>query len=351
MSCVGDNDSLLGDSDGSMKYRGSKPRTNGGQRGGNSNAEAGERNGTFVDDEARTNMELALDSDFDPSLFDWIDESNNSTTNETSSRHESGGDYKVEAGLSLNNDGQGISSSYPANLSDRTADLRWSSAILSSAECPPNMSSTSNPRSSHDGSVQASVLLQNQHGVQSSGAPSGMGQEAAQSTSDANWTNNPALHTLAFNAMAAGANVSSNPTNNNFFLPPKMQQQMVSSQQQAQRGLNGTSSDPTGHPPFLLFDAPIELRANFIASQRAHGLPALEDNNSFHYKQQVNGGFCGVQLVDGRHGNIGNKRVKNEREQKRTQKITDLIDQLRDKMERGGWKVGGAKSKYATLST
>ena len=92
-----------------------------------------------------------------------------------------------------------------------------------------------------------------------------------------------------------------------------------------------------------------------MASQRAHGFPILDDNNAFHYQhhpplsQQMVA--PDVHLVDGRHGGIRNKRVKNEREQKRTQKITDLIDQLRGKMEEGGWKVGGTKSKYATLST
>ena len=129
-------------------------------------------------------------------------------------------------------------------------------------------------------------------------------------------------------------------------------------------------------PPFLLFDAPIELRANFEAAQRALGLPTMQDNNSMHYglagtaaatlpspplysavpqqqqqpqhHQQHHHLHHHVRLIDGRHGNVRNKRVKNEREQKRTQKITDLIDHLRDKMEHGGWRVG-LKSKFHTL--
>jgi hypothetical protein len=108
-------------------------------------------------------------------------------------------------------------------------------------------------------------------------------------------------------------------------------------------------------PPFLLFDAPIELRANFAAAQRALGLTPLQDNNSIHYGlPPMNNSHPHqrrrVRLVDGRHGDLGNKRVKNEREQRRTQKITDLIDHLRAKMENGGWKVG-LKSKFHTLSS
>jgi hypothetical protein len=142
---------------------------------------------------------------------------------------------------------------------------------------------------------------------------------------------------------------------------------VVSSQQKSQGDL----------PPFLLFDAPIELRANFIQSQRQHGMTPMQDNNSLHYGMAVNGlhpqqslntqtpdfsctfpratistshSSNKVRLIDGRHGNVGSKRVKNAREQKRTQKITDLIDELRVKMERGGWKVG-LKSKFHTLSS
>lgn len=56
-------------------------------------------------------------------------------------------------------------------------------------------------------------------------------------------------------------------------------------------------------------------------------------------------------LVDGRSKKsrkAGSER--NEREQKRAQKITDLIETLRYSMEKGGWKVE-MKSKYHTLST
>ena len=42
-------------------------------------------------------------------------------------------------------------------------------------------------------------------------------------------------------------------------------------------------------PPFLLFDAPCELRQNFMATQRMLNLPVHEDGNSFHYGMAVNG--------------------------------------------------------------
>lgn len=155
---------------------------------------------------------------------------------------------------------------------------------------------------------------------------------------------------------------------------PFLLQQSVESGRDEPKPAAMATPNPRDLPPFLLFDAPIELRANFIQSQRQHGIPTMEDNNSLHYGMVVNGFHPQhrqvldpanvpsrgpvstatlaeqVRLIDGRHGDVGSKRVKNAREQKRTQKITDLIDELRVKMERGGWKVG-LKSKFHTLSS
>jgi hypothetical protein len=123
-------------------------------------------------------------------------------------------------------------------------------------------------------------------------------------------------------------------------------------------------------PPFYLFDAPVELRANFIQNQRRLGIPVQHDCNSYHYGEAVKGFHpqhllseeqhgnkpsqrhrSRVQLIDARHSIHRNSgRAKNEREQKRAQKITELIDQLRVNMEQGGWKVE-LKSKYHTLSS
>lgn len=106
-----------------------------------------------------------------------------------------------------------------------------------------------------------------------------------------------------------------------------------------------------------------------------HNLPVPEDSNYFHYGMAVNGfhpqlnaqmnpvlplaGSAGgsaayppgmVQLIDARSKKKNRSgRERNEREQKRAQKITELIEELRMGMEDGGWKVE-MKSKYHTLS-
>jgi hypothetical protein len=134
-----------------------------------------------------------------------------------------------------------------------------------------------------------------------------------------------------------------------------------------------TSKKKDDAPPFLLFDAPCELRQNFMQSQRMLNLPVHQDGNSYHYGMAVNGFHpqlnvatdpirplsrdqpilppgVNVKLLDSRHKKkrgVGTER--NEREQKRAQKITELIEQIRVSMEDGGWKVE-MKSKYHTLS-
>lgn len=128
--------------------------------------------------------------------------------------------------------------------------------------------------------------------------------------------------------------------------------------------------DTKSIPPFYLFDAPCELRTNFLATQMLHNIPIKEDSNSYHYGMAVNGFHPqlnaqnnpvlplpsvalppgSVQLVDARaKRNRKTGKERNEREQKRAQKITELIEILRLSMERGGWKVE-MKSKYHTLS-
>jgi len=124
------------------------------------------------------------------------------------------------------------------------------------------------------------------------------------------------------------------------------------------------------HPPFHLFGAPCELRYNFIQSQKKHDLPIWQDNNSYHYGMAINGFHPQLNamenppvLIDARHvndkgngkGDDASQQAKsckerNEKEQRRAQKISDLIDQLRESMVAGGWK-NEMKSKYQTLST
>lgn len=150
-------------------------------------------------------------------------------------------------------------------------------------------------------------------------------------------------------------------------------------------------------PPFYLFDAPCELRTNFIQAQNLHNIAIVPDDNSYHYGMAANGfhpqlnaqtnpqnlpilssnGSLACQqqnqnppttaaagtamtqpspthvvLLDGRQkdkAKPGNER--NEREQQRAQKITELIDKLRTTMLNDGWKQHEMKSKYQTLST
>lgn len=134
------------------------------------------------------------------------------------------------------------------------------------------------------------------------------------------------------------------------------------------------ANDPSEIPPFYLFDAPCELRTNFLQAQRQHAIATgINDSNSVHYGMAVNGfhpqvnaqanpvapdssgpavlpNGKHVELLDGRHKNKRKTIERNEREQQRAQKISDLIEKLRDTMEQGGWKVE-MKSKYQILST
>jgi hypothetical protein len=202
-----------------------------------------------------------------------------------------------------------------------------------------------------------------------------------------NYPTQPELMPLAYNAMAAGMSFA-----NPMLFQPQMQPQMQApsirlpemhappplpppppNKKSRRKGKATTAKAAAANapPPFLLFDAPVELRANFMNAQRSHGMPAMQDNNAYHYGMAVNGfhpqdhlnppmraiseggsstSNNTIRLIDGRHGNQGMKRLKNVKEQKRAQRITDLIEQLREKMEQDGWNVG-MKSKFHTLSS
>ncbi len=128
-------------------------------------------------------------------------------------------------------------------------------------------------------------------------------------------------------------------------------------------------------PPFYLFDAPCELRTNYLQAQREKNVAPVNDSNAFHYGMAINGyhpeaaantqvnpimpASLGaavlpngkrVELIDGRHKHKKKASERNEREQQRAQKITELIEKLRNTMEKGGWKFE-MKSKYQILST
>jgi hypothetical protein len=320
-------------------------------------------------DETRNPMYLSLESDFDSLLFDvnWMD---GQSANNNGLQGGNGGGFsadigdvvKVEARQSLLTAGPHDQHGAAAAAYQATSTGTAAGVGLNSLTPFPNASFVAHELGNGGTNNHASSYA---HTMQS--AP---GATFTVNASDNTTYNNPALQTLAFNAMAASASLAANsgagPMSNAFFMSGDVQQQQPAmmlppglQQQQLSNAASSATATPN-LPPFLLFDAPIELRANFIASQRAHGLPPLADNNMLHYQQQQQlssktaastNGSSGPRLIDGRHGDVANNRVKNEREQKRTQKIADLIDQLREKMEHGGWKVGGAKSKYATLST
>ena len=141
------------------------------------------------------------------------------------------------------------------------------------------------------------------------------------------------------------------------------------------QGQNRIQNQGDQAPPFYLFSAPCELRQNFLQAQRQNEVaaPGFQDANAFHYGMAVNGfnphtigqvnpiipASLGaailpngerVTLLDGRRDHKRKSAVRNEREQQRAQKITELIDKLRSTMEQGGWKVE-MKSKYQILST
>ena len=346
-SCAGeDYDSLLGEnSDVAPSRMGNLPRARDRIRLGDEND----------DTEDQTQMDLVLNTNFDLGMFDynWSDD----TTNNIAS---------LNANSSCDNQSPDVCDDETPNyeevaLSPTALAIQGSNhsnslhpqAISSSADCPPITTTAASLNLSTDNSapggkikeITASISLHNPNAS----------IDTRNKIRSFDWSTNPSTphHSLG----AVTASTTSNNGESESYLLSSQLQELIARQSTAPITNSTTSSTPVvTHPPFLLFDAPIELRANFIASQRAHGFPILDDNNAFHYQhppqfsqQQILA--PDVHLVDGRHGGIRNKRVKNEREQKRTQKITDLIDQLRDKMEEGGWKVGGTKSKYATLST
>lgn len=95
-----------------------------------------------------------------------------------------------------------------------------------------------------------------------------------------------------------------------------------------------------------------------LAGFNSMGLPSVT-SASMIPPQQGAGQNQNVRLLDGRSFRpepakkiMSKEAVKerNEREQRRAQKIAELIENLRLSMVKGGWKVE-MKSKYHTLST
>jgi hypothetical protein len=225
----------------------------------------------------------------------------------------------------------------------------------------PSLGTTLQHHTNHNNSAPSSIHSQNLSSLQ-------MNYMRARSSCNAVTDHQP---------QQVHKSVSSTGTKSRSRTPPQSNIIRPTSSSATSGSSSSSSSRPSRSgqpPPFYLFDAPIELRANFMQNQRKLGIPIQQDCNSYHYGESVNGfhpqnhlpqqsvsissvgmgsGRDGetVKLIDARHGGLRNTgRAKNEREQKRAQKITELIDQLRVKMEQGGWKVE-MKSKFHTLSS
>ena len=268
-------------------------------------------------EEVDEHIDIALNTNYDPSFFDWADPPpKNESTPTTTTTITTGGSASDDATVAR----------YTAML------LQQSGGGGGAASCgmDPTTTTTTTTTAVQQQSPLTSLVdpvISNNAAVAT--AASLVQQPAAATTT----TTPPALFYASPSAAGAAAPAAA-------------------AQQQQQ--------PPSDLPPFLLFDAPIELRANFMSAQRAHGLPPLHDSNSAHYAPAAPGANNNnnnaassrgraPRLVDGRHGDV-HKKDRNVREQKRTQKIADLIDQLRVKMEKGGWAVG-VKSKFHTLSS
>ncbi len=170
-------------------------------------------------------------------------------------------------------------------------------------------------------------------------------------------------------------NVSDNETVTKRVVEVKTKSKRAGSQNKKQKQSNNGKAQV---PPFFLFDAPVELRHNFMKAQQSQNMPAsIQDSNSFHYGLAKNSfqplikykdnkvqslsmlhpvdDICNphgkkVELLDARQKKSKRGNDRNEREQQRAQKITELIDKLRLTMVQNGWKVE-MKSKYQILST
>ena len=142
----------------------------------------------------------------------------------------------------------------------------------------------------------------------------------------------------------------------------------------ALRDCSGASVDETGETiqrkpashsyekqsTFHLFDAPLELRTSFLQAQRAYGIEVDPNDTSNLFGMSVNGFHPQegkfpeadtVRMINAPQQNEKkDKHLKNVKEQKRAQRITSLIEELRTKMEKDGW-TSGLRNKVHTLSS
>lgn len=237
--------------------------------------------------------------------------------------------------------------------------------IQSSAGCPP-LSASSAPAPAPNAAAQ---YMFNPYSMLAASNPQLFAafQSSAQQQMMAQYAAAQATAAQATAAQASAAHAAAQAA------APTPPQPKAKKQKSSASKKKRASEKKDDEPPFLLFDAPCELRQNFMQTQRTLNLPVHQDGNSYHYGMAVNGFHpqlnvltdpirplsstepvlppgVNIKLLDSRHKKRkGAGKERNEREQKRAQKITELIEQIRTSMEDGGWKVE-MKSKYHTLS-
>lgn len=331
----------------------------------------------------------------------------------------------------------GSSSRTPNSSNQTTSSAHHPLAIQSSASCPPPSHSTGAPQPAHGTSLMqppssssdlysadlSQALEQSNFGLMAVvPTPPPLGPPTGSAAS--NQIDSTHLSMLANNFLMAAATTGpsmssqTSDSSSSYPMPPDPGHVFPSPAVAATSAMGGAKKASSNRnnkknnnpvagssslPPFFLFDAPVELRANFMQNQRKLGLPIEHDPNSFHYGETVNGyhpqqllkagtalsaqeaaallhvgvdptqvGVAAslhhrhlnghhnhyhripVQMIDARHSSNSHRRnrngqIKNEREQKRAQKITELIEQIRGQIESDGWHVEG-RSKFNTLS-
>ena len=104
--------------------------------------------------------------------------------------------------------------------------------------------------------------------------------------------------------------------------------------------------------PRDMFQLPLDLRSNFIEAQRIHGADSrgiVQDPLVVQHHSTIGQGlrpFAKTPCTESAKKSVSER---NEREQRRAQQITELIDELKETMVKDGWKVE-MKGKYHTLS-
>ena len=367
-------------------------------------------------------MEFSITSDIDTDLLHWDDENDDKQDRGSNSGHTSEAKEEDQTNSTSNNilntsSLQGSTASMsesefqhlPQHISDQlepmfqpnyflSSGLSWDpSQPVTNATAPkvpkssnqvPTTSEQTNTTKSKDTSPTTAQPFQQQeewgasqisqqialHQQAQNNSPSQNAQDLAAAVARAMLPEQASLQhsqprIITDNSTQTGSSSSSHPSSST---GEKKKPTSNNTRQAPNNNRRPAPQNPQEPPPFYLFDAPCELRANFLQAQRQNEMTNFQDSNSFHYGMAVNGfhpqvnaqvnpimpASLGaavlpngkrVELIDGRHKHKRKSSERNEREQQRAQKITELIDKLRNTMEEGGWSVE-MKSKYQILS-